>query len=104
MGIALFTLTSLFAPLQAFFAPVSRSGAAREAVCRSATLPRASAPASCQRQATVKTRPLRVVRVVEPEAQRACAGRMVISGRMADVCAELDRLADIEAASQVTRH
>jgi hypothetical protein len=27
----------------------------------------------------------------------ASAGRMVISGRMADVCAELDRLAAIEA-------
>ena len=26
------------------------------------------------------------------------AGRMVISGRMADVCAELDRLAALEAA------
>src|SRR5262245_49279345 len=36
---------------------------------------------------------LRVVRVVEPSASRAIAGRMVISGRLADVCAELDRLA-----------
>ena len=40
---------------------------------------------------------LRVVRVVEPSAPRAMAGRMVISGRMADVCAELDRLAALEA-------
>jgi hypothetical protein len=35
--------------------------------------------------------PLRVVRVKEVNPQMA--GRMVISGRMADVCAELDRLA-----------
>ena len=42
-------------------------------------------------------KPLRVVRVVEASAPRAIAGRMVISGRMADVCAELDRLAAQEA-------
>jgi hypothetical protein len=35
--------------------------------------------------------PLRIVRVKEANPQMA--GRMVISGRMADVCAELDRLA-----------
>jgi hypothetical protein len=38
-------------------------------------------------------KPLRVVRVVEDGQGRNCVGRMVISGRMADVCAELDRLA-----------
>ena len=41
--------------------------------------------------------PLRVVRFIEtdmPAANAAqMAGRMVISGRMSDVCAELDRLA-----------
>ena len=42
-------------------------------------------------------KPLRVLRVVEPSAPRAVAGRMVISGRLADVCAELDRLAAAEA-------
>jgi hypothetical protein len=42
-------------------------------------------------------KPLRVVRVLEPSAPRAIAGRMVISGRLADVCAELDRLAALEA-------
>jgi hypothetical protein len=35
--------------------------------------------------------PLRVIRVKDVNPQMA--GRMVISGRMADVCAELDRLA-----------
>lgn len=46
---------------------------------------------------TPSPKPLRVVRVVEPSASRAVAGRMVISGRLADVCAELDRLAAAEA-------
>lgn len=43
-------------------------------------------------------KPLRVLRVVETGQPRASVGRMVISGRMADVCAELDRLAAGEAA------
>lgn len=43
-------------------------------------------------------RPLRVLRVLESGQPRAHVGRMVISGRMADVCAELDRLAAREAA------
>jgi hypothetical protein len=42
------------------------------------------------------------VRVVEPSAPRAVAGRMVISGRLADVCAELDRLAALEAGNEPT--
>ena len=42
-------------------------------------------------------RPLRVVRVIESGQPCAHVGRMVISGRMADVCAELDRLAAREA-------
>lgn len=41
-------------------------------------------------------RSLKVVRVAEPSTPRKYAGRMVISGRMADVCAELDRLAALE--------
>jgi hypothetical protein len=47
-------------------------------------------------RAALPHRPLRVVRVVEPRHSRVNAGRMVISGRMADVCAELDRLAALE--------
>lgn len=38
-------------------------------------------------------RPLRIVRIVEADQTSSQVGRMVISGRMADVCAELDRLA-----------
>lgn len=43
-------------------------------------------------------RAVRVVRVQETGQSRTSVGRMVISGRMADVCAELDRLATQEAA------
>ena len=43
-------------------------------------------------------KPVRVVRVIETGQTRDDVGRMVISGRMADVCAELDRLASLEAA------
>lgn len=46
----------------------------------------------------VKVMPLRVLRVIEKGQPRACTGRLVISGRMADVCAELDRLVAREAA------
>jgi hypothetical protein len=42
-------------------------------------------------------RPVRVVRVIETPPSAASAGRMRISGRMADVCAELDRLAALES-------
>lgn len=42
---------------------------------------------------TAQRRPLRVVRILEAGQSPAQVGRMVISGRMADVCAELDRLA-----------
>jgi hypothetical protein len=38
-------------------------------------------------------KPLRVVRILEAGQAPTQVGRMTISGRMADVCAELDRLA-----------
>ena len=41
---------------------------------------------------------LKVVREHDVAVSPACAGRMTISGRMADVCAELDRMAQREAA------
>ena len=41
---------------------------------------------------------LRVVREFDSNVGPACAGRMVISGRMADVCAELERMSQREAA------
>jgi hypothetical protein len=47
---------------------------------------------------TKKIMPLRVLRVVEKGQPRSSTGRLVISGRMADVCAELDRLVARESA------
>lgn len=41
---------------------------------------------------------VRMIQVREPGQARASVGRMVMSGRMADVCAELDRLVAREAA------
>lgn len=51
-----------------------------------------------RRHLAPKVMPLRVVRIVESGQPRCNTGRMVISGRMADVCAELDRLVEREAA------
>ncbi len=47
----------------------------------------------------VPRKPVRVLRVVEPGQARSSVGRMLISGRMSDVCAELDRLAAREEAT-----
>ena len=46
--------------------------------------------------------PLRVIRVVEAGQASALAGRILMSGRMADVCAELDRMVEREAAMQAS--
>jgi hypothetical protein len=47
---------------------------------------------------TATQKPLRVFRMVEANQSRTSVGRMVISGRMSDVCAELERLAAVEAS------
>jgi len=80
-------LAHLLAPLQAlvaWFAP------------RPAPVARLARPAAPRPAPPSAAKPLRVVRVLEPSAPRTVAGRMVISGRLADVCAELDRLAALE--------
>ena len=47
-------------------------------------------------------KPLRVVRVAEDGGHPpSSAGRMVMSGRMADICAELDRLVHLEASKSL---
>lgn len=109
MGIALFTVSSLFAPLQGLLswfmpsAPQAARPAPRPAFrpefLRTAPGPQVRAPGKA-----CVPRPLRVLRVVDPGHAPASAGRMVISGRMADVCAELDRMAAHEAAMETTRH
>ncbi len=44
-------------------------------------------------------RRLKIVRALEPGVGAGYAGRMVISGRMADVCAALDRMTQRETSS-----
>jgi len=61
-------------------------------------LAKTPAPLTTTSRLPVSQRPLRVLRLVDSQG-RASGGRMVISGRMADVCAELDRLAGKEAAA-----
>ena len=114
MGIALLAIADLWSPLQSLatrWMPARRpshgeSGDAaaglRYVAIRPACTARpagGSTPASSPSAAAAPARPLRVVRVVDRQGtQRGCANRVVISGRMADVCAELDRLAALEAA------
>ena len=47
-----------------------------------------------------KTKCLRVIHAVDGQHRRPARGRLVISGRMSDVCAELDRLAALEAREE----
>jgi hypothetical protein len=116
MGIALFTVSGLFSPFQALMSWLAPNASARPAarhcalgrspqpdMARGLTQGTAHAfapPRSMLRSHAIgpQRRPLRVLRLVENNAAPAAAGRMRISGRMADVCAELDRLAAKEAA------
>jgi hypothetical protein len=54
--------------------------------------------AKCQTPVKMLQRkPLRIVRVLESGQPSTQVGRMIISGRMADVCAELDRMVACES-------
>jgi hypothetical protein len=111
MNIAFFAEPRAWAPLQGLLrwfaptatpAPVGKSAAASHAKPSAhSALPachRRSGPAGTTPSRLVQRRPLRIVRIMESGQPPAQVGRMVISGRMADVCAELDRLAACEAA------
>ncbi|MDB5858310.1 MAG: hypothetical protein JWQ76_1999 [Ramlibacter sp.] len=89
----IFSLHQLFAPLQAFVTWLA--GGPGEPAATPAPV-RVAYPRPAPPVRPLPAIPLRVVRVLEPSASRAVAGRMVISGRLADVCAELDRLAALE--------
>ena len=59
-------------------------------------------PTPSQSSRCMSDRPLRVVHIAEEQRPPLhTAGRMVISGRMADVCAELDRLIDLDNQRQI---
>lgn len=109
MGIALLALSGLFQGFSAF--QRLTAGSARPAAQRPLRVQRMVRPTGSRhpvmpRPVTSISPPrpeaLRVVRVCDSQATPGDVGRLVISGRMADVCAELDRLAEREAAS--TRH
>ena len=100
-------LLALLAPVHRLLrANVSRAERYPAAVLNNQTNGRPRSVASQAPAATPACRairpPVRVVRIVESgETQRHC-GRLMISGRMADVCAELDRMVEREAALGAT--
>lgn len=111
MSIALFAVPGVLAPLQGLWrwftthtthSRTATSGAQRRVNESAAYLMASSSHHSrVKRQTPARVaacRPLRVIRILEVGQTPAQVGRMVISGRMADVCAELDRLAAREAA------
>ena len=88
MSIALFAVPGILSPLRAWLrtlrpTPVSRQLPGH----RVAPVQRIAMPSI--------HKPLRVVRILEVGQAPMQVGRMTISGRMADVCAELDRLASL---------
>lgn len=99
MGIALLALSGLFKNLTSL--PRIQHTVAKRHPGRMHPI-WATRPATCLPQtrsfvhATPQAPSLRVLRIAEIGQSAECAGRMVISGRMADVCAELDRLAALE--------
>jgi hypothetical protein len=90
-------LAALFVPAQpapvharSAFSPATAYRASAQPHNRLKLSPTSSVPNS-KHIASVQR--LKIVRQFEPGANRSCAGRLVISGRMSDVCAELDRMA-----------
>lgn len=110
MSIALFAISDLISPLAGlarWLLPntqksplLARTFSPPSAVPQEALSPKASSSeaSSPKQQQGMQSRLLRVERVLESGQSPGQVGRMVISGRMADVCAELDRLAKRAAA------
>jgi hypothetical protein len=107
MGIALFSFNGLLARMQSLMGWLAQGpGGAAARSDRRPTEAHTTTARSCSSWSALPgtcrdrpRRPLRVVRVLESCQAASGAGRMVISGRMADVCAELDRLAALESAA-----
>ncbi len=91
------TAYALWTPLQGLLRWLAPAVPRRPAMMQPVP-PSVRSPALAAVRSRPTQRPLRVVRVMEAGQPRSLVGRMVISGRMADVCAELDRLAACEAA------
>jgi hypothetical protein len=104
MGIALLSFVDLFTPLQSLasrWIPARRSRRGSSSGLRYVGIRPSCAVRQNAADRPSPTRPLRVVRMLDARQPGENAGRMVISGRMADVCAELDRLVALEAAAAV---
>jgi hypothetical protein len=102
MGIALLALSGLFKNLPSFITGTQAQTLPKRHAVRLhpewAVRSSPCAQPSHVKSQVIKRQPsLRVVHVHESGQIAAGAGRMVISGRMADVCAELDRLVALEA-------
>jgi len=96
MTIALFGISSIYNGIQKFMSAAAQL---------ERTAPFVQTPSIANSPKThmlAKQRALRVLRVSEHGETPHCAGRMVISGRMSDVCAELDRLVALEAQKKST--
>ena len=90
-------LVALFVPTQAALV-TTRPAVGPVTACRAAAysrkIPNPIRLNSARPTITVATvQRLKIVRQFEPGESRSCAGRLFISGRMADVCAELERMA-----------
>ncbi|MGZ5179059.1 MAG: hypothetical protein ACXWC6_06890 [Ramlibacter sp.] len=102
MGLTMFSLTGLLRPLHRLWQAITGTALGGQGVdpTRRTGLHTLAGHGHVAWPAAARgTRPLRVLRVVDAGHASTTAGRMVISGRMADVCAELDRLAALEAAA-----
>jgi len=84
-------------PGQPSQAPGSRATAPVDLSMRTQQPPNAPGNAAGISMRSAPRKPLRVLRVMDADLAPAQTGRLRISGRMADVCAELDRLAAHEA-------
>ncbi|MCR8960891.1 hypothetical protein M0765_025105 [Variovorax sp. S2] len=115
MGIALLAIVDLWMPLQSLASRLlparrprrhdssSASAGLRYVAVRPSCTARTHGPAASADASPAPARPLRVIRVVDGlQGEKRSTNRMVISGRMADVCAELDRLAALEAMEAVS--
>ena len=111
MTIALYAIAKLTAPLhrlsgwldntatpQAAAIGKPRGAYRADAPFLGVTKPIRTGPTAPKYPKVASRQTLRIERIVETGQRANQAGRMVISGRMADVCAELDRLVAREAA------
>lgn len=102
MGIALLALSGLFKNLPSFTTRTTVQALPKRQTVRlhpewAVRSTSCAQPSHGKTQVAARQPSLRVVHVHDSGQSAAGAGRMVISGRMADVCAELDRLVAMEA-------